>query len=130
VVFPTFSLDLVSLYRVIVPVTTMKTIAGVLSVLVIIAAVVYRRGVEWETERMTAVLNGLLKAEQEVALAHQLRVAVGFGSCVDMIGSWLDILGRIGAVPPDRPKHYDSLHDMNELQQIFAYFFQHGAAAE
>jgi len=108
----------------------MKTFAGVISVLVIIAAIVYRRWELLETDRMTAVLNGLLKAEQEVAMASKLRVAVGFGSCVDMIGPGLDILARIDAEPPDQPKHYDSLHDLNELQRIFAYFFQHGAAAE
>jgi len=108
----------------------MKTIAGVLSVLFLIVAVVYRRGVDVETDRMTAVLNGLLKAEQEAALTSQLRVAVGFGSCVDMIGSGLDILGRVGALPSDKPKHYDSLQDMDELRRIFAYFFRHGAAAE
>ena len=83
-----------------------------------------------ETERMTAVLNGLLKAEQEASLAHQLRVAVGFGSCVDMIGPGLDILERIGAVPPDKPVHHDSVQNVDELQRIFAYFFRHGAAAE
>jgi len=113
-----------------VAVTSMKTFAGVISVLVIIAAIVYRRWELLETDRMTAVLNGLLKAEQEVAMASKLRVAVGFGSCVDMIGPGLDILARIDAEPPDQPKHYDSLHDLNELQRIFAYFFQHGAAAE
>ena len=63
----------------------MKAIVGVISLLVLIAAFVYHRGVEMETERMTAVLNGLLKAEQEAQLANPLRVAVGFGSCVDMI---------------------------------------------
>jgi len=108
----------------------MKSIAAVISVAVLIAAFVYRRGVKMETERMTAVLNGLLKAEQEAELTNQLRVAVGFGSCMDMIGPGLEILTDIGAVPPDKPKHYDSLHDLDELQQIFAYFFQHGAAAE
>jgi len=108
----------------------MKIFVGLLSVLVFIAALVYHRGVQMETERMTAVLNGLLKAEQEVSLTNQLRVAVGFGSCVDMIGPGLDILERIGAVPPDRPLHYGSLQNVDELQQIFAYFFRHGAAAE
>ena len=109
----------------------MKIVAGVLAVTVIIIAVfVYRRRVEMETERMTAVLSGLLKAEQEASLTNRLRVAVGFGSCVDMIVPALDILGHIGAVPPDSPKHYDSLHDLDELQRIFAYFFHHGAAAE
>jgi len=109
----------------------MKTVAGVISVLVLaIGTLVYRCGVEMETERMTAVLNGLLKAEQEAPLANELRVAVGFGSCVDMIGPGLDILGRIGAAPPDKPLHYDSLQNMDELQRIFAYFFRHGAAAE
>jgi len=108
----------------------MKTIAGALAVLVFVVALLYRRGVETETERMMAVLNGLLKAEQEAALMNQLRVAVGFGSCVDMIGPGLDILECIGASPPDKPKHYDSLRDTDELQRIFAYFFRHGAAAE
>jgi len=110
--------------------TFTKAIAGVLSVLFLIVAVFYRRGIEMEQGRMTAVLNGLLKAEQEASLANQLRVAVGFGSCVDMIGPGLDILGRVGAVPPDQPEHYDSLQNMDELQRIFAYFFRHGAAAE
>jgi len=110
----------------------MRTIAGVLSVLVLVAAFVYRRGVQVqkERERMTSVLDGLLKAEQDASLANQLRVAVGFSSCLDMIVSGLDVLERIGAVPPDEPKHYDSLQNVEELQQIFAYFFHRGAAAE
>jgi len=108
----------------------MRTFVGLLSVLVFIAAFVYHRGVQMETERMTAVLNGLLKTEEEASLANQLRVAVGFGSCVDMIGPGLDILERIGAVPPDRTEHYNSLQSVDELQRIFAYFFRNGAAAE
>jgi len=108
----------------------MKLIAGALSFLILIAAFVYRRGVNLETERMTTVLNGLLKAEQDASLANPLRVAVGFGSCLDMIGPGLDILAQIGAEPPYQPMHYDSLHDVSELQQMFAYFFRHGAATE
>jgi len=103
---------------------------GLLSVIVFIVAFVYHRGVRLETERMTAVLNGLLKAEKEASLTHHLRVAVGFGSCVDMIAPGLDILERIGAVPPDTPGHFGSLQNLDELQRIFAYFFRHGAAAE
>jgi len=108
----------------------MKTFVGLLSFLAFIAAFVYYRGIQKETERVTTVLNGLLKAEQEVSLASHLRVAVGFGSCVDMIGPGLAILERVGAVSPDKPQHYDSLQNVDELQQIFAYFFRHGAAAE
>lgn len=105
---------------------TLKVFIGLLTAL--IAVIIYRR--QAETNRLTAVLAGLLQAESSVSLDSQLRVAVGFGSCVDVIGPALEILNRAGAVAPAETEHYDSVHNMEELQRIFGYYFQHGAAAE
>jgi ADP-dependent glucokinase len=105
---------------------TLKIFLGLLAALV--AVIVYRR--QAETNRLTAVLAGLLQAESSASLDSRLRVAVGFGSCVDVIGPALEILSRVGAVPPAETEHYDSVHNMEELQRMFTYYFQHGAAAE
>ena len=103
-----------------------KLFSGILVVL--LGIFIYRR--QLEANRVTAVLAGLLRAENSAALDSQLRVAVGFGSCVDVIGPGLKILDRVGAVVPEKTEHYDSLHNMEEFQRIFDYYFKHGAAAE
>ena len=105
---------------------TLKAVFTVVAV--VLAVLLYRKRLE--SNRLSAVLAGLLEAESIPSIHSELRVAVGFGSCVDVIGPGLEILSNVGAVSPDHTEHYDILHNMDELQRIFAYFFQHGAAAE
>lgn len=109
------------------------------SVLVVVLAFLYRRhqGPADETLDPTAttghmarVLRGLLAAEDAVPLDRDLRVAIGFGSCVDVIASAADVLRTLNASVPEDPQHFNTVHDQEEFERIFAYFFRHGAAAE
>ena len=80
------------------------------------------------------ILDGLLKQEH----GHQgqresggARVAVGFGSCLDVNAlDGVTVLGRAGISPPVFPRHHDMLSSADDVAEAFAYFFEHGAAAE
>ena len=110
--------------------------AGTLvSFLVILAAymIVYRRQTnegDVLRNRLNSVLSGLLRAERQVQLGREPKVAVGFGACLDVIGDAVDVLDRLGARSPDSPEHFDELESLEDLEKVFAYFFRHGAAAE
>ncbi len=77
------------------------------------------------------VLDGLLKEETFRRVSHEThRVAIGFGSCVDVISDGLKVLGALDIQPPLHTAHHDTVSNATELAEGFAYFFQYGAAAE
>ena len=77
------------------------------------------------------VLDGLLKEETFRRVSHEThRVAIGFGSCVDVISDGLKVLETLNIQPPLQTAHYDTVSSETELAEGFAYFFQYGAAAE
>ena len=82
--------------------------------------------------RLGDVLDGLVKAEKKVPTSSspKTKVAIGFGGCVDYFGNGLHILKLMNAKPPVQPEHFDRISSLEELEKSFAYFFQHGAAAE
>ena len=106
----------------------------ILSLTILLLAFVYKRHGDTDGDELKAqlntVLNGLLRAEQKVGLDPETRVAVGFGSCLDLIADGLSVLDRVGAEPPVRPRHVNEISSLTEFEEIFAYFFRHGAAAE
>src|SRR6218665_2526416 len=102
--------------------------ATFVSTLIILAAYFYRR--RDDAIHIDRVLAGLLEAENAVPLDSGIRVAVGFGSCVDVIGSAIDFLNDLKASVPENPQHFNTVRDQEEFEKIFAYFFRHGAAAE
>lgn len=102
--------------------------ATAVSTLIILVAYFYRR--HEDVIHLDRVLAGLLEAENAVPLNSGIRVAVGFGSCVDVIGPALDLLKKLEASVPENPQHFNTVHDQEEFEKIFAYFFRHGAAAE
>ena len=57
------------------------------------------------------------------------KVAVGFGSCVDIFGDALPVFSAT-KVSPQAPFHHDRIDDDKELAECFSYFFQQGAAGE
>ena len=104
-----------------------------LSILVILAAYFYKRQTNDSDvlrNRLNNVLSGLLRAERQVALGSEPKVAVGFGACLDVIGDAVDVLEKLGARSPDLPEHFNELESQEDLEKVFAYFFRHGAAAE
>ncbi len=105
-------------------------VGGMVSVVVVLAALLYRQDTHEELkEHMDHVLTALLRAEKKV-LPPQSRVAVGFGSCLDIIADGLDVFEKLGANPPDDPEHFNEVDNKEELEKLFAYFYRHGAAAE
>lgn len=106
----------------------------ILSLTILLLAFVYKRinvsDDEYLKAQLDTVLKGLLRAEKKVDLDPETRVAVGFGSCLDLIADGLAVLKNVGATPPDRPKHVNEIRSLEEFEEIFAYFFRHGAAAE
>ena len=58
------------------------------------------------------------------------RVAVGLGSCLDGIVDGLELLGELGVSPPSEPVHHNVVSSNVEMAEVFAYFFEYGAASE
>ncbi|XP_065182827.1 ADP-dependent glucokinase-like [Sycon ciliatum] len=75
------------------------------------------------------VRNGLLEEEAKASVEDK-RVAVGFGGCRDVFVDAVDLFDKIGSKPPSSTRHYSNVGNQAEVDQLFAYFFQHGAAAE
>ena len=76
------------------------------------------------------ILRGLLREEGFRPVNAKNRVAVGFGSCVDVFADGLGLLKELRIEPPGEPKHHDVIHSPDNLAENFAYFFEHGAATE
>ncbi len=105
--------------------------AGVLSFSILLAVLFYKKDpTDSLTRRMESVLTGLLHAENKVRMTVKPRVAVGFGGCLDYLSDGISVLKKVGAAAPDHPVHSEEIHSKEDLENIFSYFFRHGAAAE
>ena len=104
-------------------------ISSFLPLLIIIIAYIYVKNKN-EDDYLERVLKGLIKEERSVNISEDLRVAVGFGSCMDIIVDGLDLLEKLGFQPPDEAAHHDLIGSEQELREAFAYFMREGAAAE
>lgn len=105
------------------------SVSTILSALVIFYAIYYKRQTDdLLRQRLQLILDGLLKAESEVAVRPKTRIAIGFGSCQDLIVQSSDLFG--GIEPPQDPEHIDVIDSEKDLLRTFAYYFRHGAAAE
>ena len=83
-----------------------------------------------ENARLERVLNALLRDEASVNISKDLRVAVGFGSCMDIIVEGLPLFDKLGFQPPKEPAHHDVIKNEQQLAEAFVYFMREGAAAE
>lgn len=102
----------------------------VISVVFLVLAYKIHHG-NYQTANIERVLDGLLKEEVFRRVSHDThRVAIGFGSCVDVVSDGLKVLGALDIQPPLHPSHHDTVSNETELAEGFAYFFQYGAAAE
>lgn len=81
--------------------------------------------------RLSNVLNGLLKLETGSLVGDGVgrpRVAVGYGACRDVFVNARDLLRKSKFT--STPEHYNEIQNDQQLLKSFAYYFQHGAAAE
>ena len=108
----------------------MATVVRVfLPFLIAIVAYIYLKNRN-EKVYLERVLKGLLKREQSVNVSKNIRVAVGFGSCMDIIIDGLALFEKLGYQPPDGVAHHDLIEDKHKFRETFAYFMKEGAAAE
>jgi len=110
---------------------SIKTCGSILSFLIVLLALCYRKDVKVIAPAdLDTILQNLLKAEQVATLHSIPKVAVGFGSCIDVVADGLSVLDKFEAVSPDVPEHHESLSNYDEFLKTFAYFYEHGAAGE
>ena len=76
------------------------------------------------------ILQGLLKEEEFPLREQPRRVAIGFGSCVDIVTEGLKLFEQLGIAPPESPCHNNVIASEEQLAETFAFFFERGSASE
>lgn len=90
----------------------------------------YKRNQDLNKENIQYVIDGLIKAENSVNVSDGLRVAVGFGSCVDIITPAMSAIEELNLTHPTNPEIIDDITDLDDFSSVFSYYFKYGAAAE
>jgi ADP-dependent glucokinase len=108
-------------------VTIDRAIASSFFILFIVALPYFTNTFHSELE---VIRDALIYQETRYSVNTSMRAAVGFGSCLDMVTNGVLLLDRAGISPPLSPQHFDVVSSPDELAQVFAYFFENGAAAE
>ena len=111
---------------------------GLVTAVAVAAIAVWYRGSLLEDDhlrqRMEAVLKSLIKQEKTAMIGYEggdsagPRIAIGYGACKDLFVDAYKLLPQ--SVAPDRPEHFNEVETESQLRKMYAYFFQHGAAAE
>ena len=111
---------------------------GLVTAVAVAAIAVWYRGSLLEDDhlrqRMEAVLKSLIKQENTAMIGYEggdgagPRIAIGYGACKDLFVDAYKLLPQ--SVAPDRPEHFNEVETESQLRKMYAYFFQHGAAAE
>ncbi|OQR72976.1 ADP-dependent glucokinase-like [Tropilaelaps mercedesae] len=100
-----------------------------LAVVALLGAYWFGKSEENEAQkRLQLILGGLLETERQVPVEPSTRIAVGFGSCQDLIVPSRQLFRNLRA--PDQPQNHDVIHTHEQLLEAFTYYFKHGAAAE
>lgn len=97
------------------------------SFIVFIAYLYYQYQINSNSPTLESTLIGLLREEQSVSVDTGTKVAIGFGSCQDIIVQSREV---VLDSPPEIPEHFYSLSNKEEFLKVLAYFYSHGAAAE
>uniref|UniRef100_A0A6G1SKR1 ADP-dependent glucokinase n=1 Tax=Aceria tosichella TaxID=561515 RepID=A0A6G1SKR1_9ACAR len=74
-------------------------------------------------------LKSMLSIESRVKINKDLNVAVGFGSCLDIFVSSRELI-LDKHQPPVNQVHHENIRTQDQLNEVLAYFFNEGAAAE
>ena len=83
-----------------------------------------------DNKRLENVLNALLIQEKSVNISTDLPVAIGFGSCLDLLVDGIALMNALNKEPPKQKKYHQKIKTLNELSEMFAFFFSQGAAVE
>ena len=72
----------------------------------------------------------LLKKKAGGELSTDLPIAVGFGSCLDILVNGIPLMDVLGIEPPKVAKYHESMQSIDDIAEMFAFFLSEGAAAE
>ncbi|KAK0163192.1 hypothetical protein PV327_006899 [Microctonus hyperodae] len=99
-----------------------------LTVLVILVAIYFRKYDNELQDRLIKVLQGLQRLENKHEISVRPKVAIGYGACTDVFIDAKYLLNYSPSIGD--PSHFDEINNEEELLKSFAYYFRHGAAAE
>ncbi|XP_015918354.1 ADP-dependent glucokinase [Parasteatoda tepidariorum] len=109
-------------------ITNKVSVGAVVTIAVIVLAYIYNRyKLENNSQVLEKTLTSLLREESSVAVNPNIKVALGFGSCQDIIVQSNEVIFDSA---PDNPEHYYSISTKEQFLKVFAYFYRFGAAAE
>lgn len=80
-------------------------------------------------ERLDGTLESLLTVERSVHINPNARVAIGYGSCLDIVAPASHLI-TLHHSPPLDPSHHGIINTQQELLESFAFYYKFGAAAE
>jgi len=104
---------------------------SIVSSIILVLALFLKRNYDLKlTERLMHVHDGLIRAEQKIQLQHRTKVGVGFGGCHDAFLPALEAWKGLQLTPSNELVHHNLINNKTELEQLFNYFFYHGAAVE
>ena len=109
--------------------TLLTNVSLIVPVLLLFVAF-YKRSVDLNRENVQAVIDGLIKAEKSLNVTDGLKVAVGFGSCMDIITPAIATIEKLNLTSPTSPKIIHDIEDLDDFAKVFSYYFKYGAAAE
>lgn len=82
-----------------------------------------------DTDRIKLVSEKLKLLENSVSVRKDARIAIGLGSCIDMVVSALDVFHN-EPVPKGNGEPLLRIDNMLQLLKLFTYYFRFGAASE
>ncbi|GFU20327.1 ADP-dependent glucokinase [Nephila pilipes] len=104
------------------------SIGTVISIAIIVLAYMFNKyKLDYNSNILQETLNGLLREENSAKVSLETKIAIGFGSCQDIVVQSNQV---IFDRPPNYPEHFFSITNKEEFLKVFAYFYRHGAAAE
>lgn len=99
-----------------------------LTVLIILVAIYFRKYDNELQDRLIKILQGLQRLENKHEISVRPKVAIGYGACTDVFIDAKYLLNYSPSIGD--PSHFDEINNEEELLKSFAYYFRHGAAAE
>ena len=79
--------------------------------------------------RLDDTLESLLTVEKSIQINSNARVAIGYGSCLDIVAPASHLITQHNS-PPQDPSHHGIINTEQELLESFAFYYKFGAAAE
>ncbi len=76
------------------------------------------------------IRDGLLSEEGFPSTKRENKVAIGFGSCVDVTAVGVKVMEKIGISPPNGTIHNSVIATEEQLAETFGFFFERGSASE